>query len=91
MCDVGGTTSEFRPAYTDALRYYDSTFFGKRIDSDVSITITAGLGDYICPPSGIVALFNQMGGSITMYMKQGMLHGYTPEIAHTTVYRKNGG
>ncbi len=88
MCDVGGTASEFRPKYTDALRYYDTVFFSKRIDDKVNITLTAGLGDYICPPSGVVALFNEMSGNVTMYFKQGMTHGYTPSDASTTMYKK---
>ena len=88
MCDVGGTASEFRPKYTDALRYYDTVFFSKRIDDKVNITLTAGLGDYICPPSGVVALFNEMGGNVTMYFKQGMTHGFTPNNAATTMYQK---
>ena len=88
MCDIGGTASEFRPKYTDALRYYDTVFFSKRIDDKVNITLTAGLGDYICPPSGVVALFNEMGGNVTMYFKQGMTHGFTPNNAATTMYQK---
>lgn len=89
MCDVNGTKSEFRPSYTAALRYYDTVFFGKRVGKDVRVTLTMGLGDYICPPSGVLALYNQMGGKITMYCKQGMTHGYTPQKATVTTYRKN--
>ena len=88
MCDVGGTASEFRPKNTEDLRYFDSVYFGKRIDSDVKITINAGLSDYICPPRGVVALYNAIGGNVTMYLKQGMSHGYIPENAPTTVYKK---
>ena len=88
MCDVKGTKSEFRPAYTDALRYFDTVFFGKRIESDVNVTITAGLGDYVCPPSGVIALFNQMGGKVHLSFKQGMTHGFTPNNASTTTYKK---
>ena len=88
MCDVGGTASEFRPKYTDDLRYFDTVYFGRRIDDKVNITLTAGLGDYICPPSGVIALFNEMGGNVTMYLKQGMTHGYTPANASTTMYKK---
>ena len=89
MCDVNGASSIFRPSYTSALRYFDSVFFGKRISKDVNVTITMGLGDYICPPSGVLALYNQMGGRVTMYCKQGMTHGYTPQKAAVTIYYKN--
>ena len=88
MCDIGGTASVFRPTYTDALRYYDTVYFGRRIGENVNVTLTAGLGDYICPPSGVVALFNEMQGNVTLYFKQGMTHGYTPAIAPTTMYQK---
>ena len=88
MCDVGGFRSEFRPTYTDALRYYDTVYFSRRIGENVNVTLTAGLSDYICPPSGVVALFNEMQGNVTMYFKQGMTHSYTPSNAPTTVYKK---
>ena len=88
MCDVGGSKSEFRPAYTAALGYYDTVFFGSRISSDVNVTLTAGLGDYICPPSGVVALYNALNANVTMYFKQGMTHGYTPSKTSTTMYQK---
>lgn len=89
MCDVNGMRSAFRPSYTQALRYYDTVYFGKRIGKDVRVTLTMGLGDDICPPSGVLALYNQMGGRVTMICKQGMTHGYTPQRASDTTYQKN--
>ena len=89
MCDVNGARSEFRPSYTPALRYFDSVFFGKRISKDVNATITMGLGDYICPPSGVIALYNTMNAKVTMTCEQGMTHGYTPQNAAVTTYSKN--
>ena len=88
MCDIGGSKSEFRPTYTSALGYYDSVFFGKRISSGVNVTLTAGLADYICPPSGVVALYNALNTKVTMYFKQGMSHSYTPAKVSTTIYQK---
>ena len=88
MCDVNGTSSLFRPSYTSALRYFDSVSFGKRISEKVNVTITMGLGDYICPPTGVVALYNALNCHVTMISKQGMTHGYTPTRASTTTYRK---
>ena len=88
MCDVNGTRSEFRPSYTSALRYFDSVYFGKRISQSVNVTITMGLGDYICPPSGVIALYNGLNCHVTMTCKQGMTHGTTPSGAATTTYRK---
>ena len=88
MCDVNGMKSEFRPVYTDALRYFDTVFFGKRIGANVNVTISAGLGDYVSPPSGVVALFNQMGGKVTLTFEQGMTHGFYPENAAVYKYEK---
>ena len=88
MCDVNGASSVFRPSYTSALRYFDTVYFGKRIASNVNATITMGLGDYICPPSGVVALYNGMNCHVTLTCKQGMTHGYTPPKAVATTYRK---
>lgn len=88
MCDIGGSRSEFRPTYTAALGYYDTVFFGKRVSSNVNVTLTAGLADYICPPSGVVALYNALNANVVMYFKQSMSHGYTPVKTSTTIYQK---
>ncbi len=88
MCDVKGMRSEFRPTYTDALRYFDSVFFGKRIAKEVNVTISAGLGDYICPPSGVVALYNEMSCKVTLTFDQGMTHGYYPDNVEVYKYSK---
>ena len=88
MCDIGGSISEFRPTYTAALGYYDSVFFARRIKNGVNVTFTAGLGDYICPPDGVVALYNNLNTDVTLYFKQGMTHVYTPPKTSVTVYEK---
>ena len=88
LCDIGGVASEFRPTYTSALGYYDSVFFAERIPENLTVTLTMGLGDYICPPSGIVALYNALDCNVTMHVKQGMTHSVTPEKSPTTTYRK---
>jgi len=61
MSDLGGITlggklSGWIPSYSEGSKYYDSTYFAKMFDGEVNIF--AGLGDYICPPGGIVALYN---------------------------------
>ena len=88
MCDIGGVASEFRPTYTTAMGYYDSVYFAKRIPKNFTVNLTSGLGDYICPPSGVVALYNALNCKVTMYFKQGMTHSFTPDKAITTVYQK---
>lgn len=65
LCDLGGSAklgrirSDFQPAYTDALRYFDTVNFAKRITCKVHIQ-RAGLGDYVCPPSGVTVLYNNL-------------------------------
>lgn len=60
MCDIGGEEvrlNGWRPKYTDALRYYDTVNFAKRIKAPITIA-EVGLGDYVSPPSGIAAYYN---------------------------------
>ena len=52
---------------------------GKRVRCETFIT--AGLGDYVCPPSGVSVLFNHIKGSKTIEYIQGSTHGYDPPSA----------
>ncbi len=79
-CDLGGIRLNrlrgWRPDYTDGLGYYDTAAMGKRITCPTFIT--AGLGDYVCPPSGVSVLFNNIKGPKTIEYIQGSTHGYNP-------------
>lgn len=80
-CDLGGPTlgrlgSGFRPAYTEALRYFDPVNHAKRIRCETFIT--SGLGDYVCPPSGLSVLYNNIKAPKTIEYIQGTTHGYGP-------------
>lgn len=65
LCDLGGSAklgrmrSTFQPGYTDAMRYFDTANFGKRITCPVVIQ-RSGLADYCCPPSGVTVLYNNL-------------------------------
>lgn len=80
MCDLGGVTVErlrgWRPDYADGLGYYDSVNMAKRIACPV--LITAGLGDYVCPPSGVTVLYNNLKSAKQLDLVQGMTHQYSP-------------
>lgn len=86
FCDVSGTAlqarnhSIFRPEWTEALAYYDGVNHAKRIKCPV--TISAGLGDYVCPPSGVMTLYNNLNVPVKLTFIQGNTHGHT---------MKNGG
>lgn len=65
--------SVFRPDYTPAIRYFDSTFMVKRVKCPVKIT--AWLGDYVCPPAGIMALYNNANAPKSISFGQNGTHG----------------
>lgn len=80
FCDVSGsaengrTESLFMPPWTPGLGYYDAVNHAKRIRGRVEIV--AGLGDYVCPPSGQMVLYNNIPSSTKLTFVQGKTHGY---------------
>ena len=81
-CDFAGPTKGrlggWRPDYVPALNYYDSVFHGKRIKCPVVIS-RAGLGDYVCPPSGLAILYNNIKSPKNIVWVQGSTHGFVPQ------------
>lgn len=79
-CDLGGINLQrlrgWRPDYAEGLGYYDTATMGKRVTCETFIS--AGLGDYVCPPSGVSVLFNNVKGPKTIEYIQGSTHGYNP-------------
>ena len=69
--------SGWRPKYAAALPYFDAANHAKRIKCETSIL--GGLGDYVCPPSGIVVLYNNINAPKTLKLHQGREHGHVPE------------
>lgn len=82
VCDLGGITlgrlKGWRPDYTPALDYFDPVNHAKRIRA--ATVITAGLGDYVCPPSGVTVLYNNIPETTSKRIEyiQGATHGDTP-------------
>ena len=80
MCDLGGINigrmRGWRPDYTDAMGYFDTANFAKRIKCP--IYIEAGLGDYICPPSGVTAMYNGITAPKKITFVQNRTHSYNP-------------
>lgn len=85
FCDLGnastGKIAGWHPRYFDALSYYDTINFARRVEC--AVRIDAGLGDYVAPPSGVVAMFNAMKCPVTLNFTQGMTHYVTPENSQT--------
>ena len=82
-CDFAGPDLKkrlkgWRPSYVPALNYYDSVFHAKRIKCPVTIT-RAGLGDYVCPPSGLAILYNNLKAPKKIIWFQGSTHGFVPK------------
>jgi cephalosporin-C deacetylase-like acetyl esterase len=79
-CDLGGINlgrlRGWRPDWADGLGYYDAVNMAKRIKCETFIT--SGLGDYVCPPSGISVLYNNIKAPKTIVYIQGSTHGYDP-------------
>ena len=81
LCDVGGATlegrykSRFFPEYTDALLYYDTTYFAKRIFCPALEGVT-GLGDTCAIPSATMSYFNALASSQKVItFQQNGVHG----------------
>lgn len=79
-CDLAGPSlgrvRGWRPDWVEGLGYYDAVNHAKRIRCPV--TVTSGLGDYVCPPSGITALYNSIPGKRSIIYIQGSTHGFDP-------------
>ena len=77
MCNIGmekqgRVPATFLPAYTDALRYFDSANHAKRIRGRVFID--SGLGDFVCPPTAQAVLYNNISTPKKIIFHQGMQH-----------------
>ena len=84
-CDIAGKEKKnricggWRIKYTPALDYYDPVFHAKRIKHAKVNIVRAGLGDYVCPPSGLAISYNNLATPHkTIRWCQGSTHGFTP-------------
>ena len=92
-CDLAGTekakrlSGSWRIKYVPALDYYDPVFMAKRIkNADVTIT-RAGLGDYVCPPSGLMICYKNLATpKKTIRWVQGSNHGFVPRKSEVIVW-----
>ena len=81
LCDMGGKArlgriDGWQPAFTDALNYYDPIHHARRIPNTCKVQISRnGLGDTVCPPSGISVVYNNITAPKKMVFVQGSEHG----------------
>lgn len=71
-----GYLAGWRPEFAEGLRYFDTVAQAMRVKCPVHID--AGLGDYICPPSTVMALYNSLKGIKALDMTQARTHIYNP-------------
>ena len=90
-CDLGGITlgrlRGWRPDYADGLGYYDAANMAKRIKCETKIV--GGLGDYVCPPTGVCVLYNNIKAPKQLELIQGKTHEYTPPGSQPAVTLKS--
>ncbi len=66
------------PDPMDGLRYFDTTVAAKHVKCKSEIS--AGLGDYTCPPSAIMAIYNNLDCEKTLNFIQNRTHSYTAPL-----------
>ena len=93
-CDLAGTTKKqrisgsWRIKYVPGLDYYDPVFLVKRIKTATVNITRAGMGDYVCPPSGVAICYKNIASprkSIAWY--QGSDHGFVPKNHEITIWK----
>lgn len=94
LCDIGGQNigrfpGSLKPYYTDALMYYDCCSLATLVNENVKVSITAGLGDRTCPPTGIMAVYNVLNCKKSISVSQNVDHSYTPPSTTAYTLRNN--
>lgn len=74
-------TIDWRPLEDDGLRYFDTAVGGQFLKCPVYIE--AGLGDYTCPPSGQLALYNGIKAPKKLRFVQNRTHAYLSPVIIT--------
>ncbi len=89
FCDLGGINvgraRGWRPDWTPALGYFDTVNFATRIKCKT--IIAAGLSDWVCPPSGVWVLYNNINAPKELTMRQGQDHAAYHGYDHNTAVR----
>ena len=89
FCNMNGENQHYvpgwRPQFQNGLRYFDTVAAATKVRCPVQIT--AYLGDYVCPPSGIVMLYQAFKNEKALDFVQGGTHGYRPPEVESYHYR----
>lgn len=77
QAEYGRMRSTYRPkCWFPDMAYFDAVFAAARVRCPVEIT--AGLGDYVSPPSSIAVLYNALDVPKKITWHQGWTHGWNP-------------
>jgi len=89
---MGRTHGPWFVDFAPPLAYFDPVYHIKRIPKTMPFSIWfAGLGDYICPPSGLALLYkNASADKKSIHWVQGATHGFTPTKPHQVHDDKQG-
>ena len=83
-----GRTGGWRPAYQPAMGYFDAVSHARHIPKTCLLNITrAGLGDYVCPPSGLAALYNAATCPKRISWVQSSTHSFVPSEPEKTEFK----
>ena len=83
-CNIGGPEAgrahgDWHVPWVPALGYYDAANMARRFPATCRANIVwAGLGDYICPPSGVMAFYNNLACPKNITFVQGAMHTFHP-------------
>lgn len=94
-CDIGGTEvgrnrGDWYVKWVPALGYYDTCNMAPRIPKSCVVEVTAGLGDYTCPPTGVMAFYNALVAPKSIVFTQNMEHGNGLQGAPVQRFRIDG-
>lgn len=83
FCDLWAVENEkrmrgWRPDPSVGMNYYDTALAASFLKCPVYIE--AGLGDYICPPSGQIAMYNAISAPKMIRFVQNQTHPYRPPV-----------
>ena len=92
-CNMGGPAvgrahGDWHIPWVAGLGYYDAANMARRIPATCRVTVTwAGLGDYVCPPSGVMAFYNRLTCPKSITFIQGATHFTHPPKPWQTASR----
>lgn len=99
-CDIGNSLSpegsrflsnEWGLPHVSGAFYFDSVLHAKRVPVSCRVEITRlGLGDYTCPPRGVLLSYYALRGPASVRMIQGSTHCYVPDQPNQTFEVNNG-